>query len=128
MVIQERVATRSVLVSKNIVLNDQSCPLCLQHQEKLNHLFLHCMANWWFDTSYRNLEKHIWEAYFYATIWSIWIMRNKLIFQNVTIGSEEVVDLIKYRVAMWMKVKFEIKVYSIEGFKGFLDGIRLLKL
>ncbi|XP_058217419.1 uncharacterized protein LOC131328494 [Rhododendron vialii] len=151
---KERVATRSVLLSKNIVLTDQSCPLCSLHQESPNHLFLRCkfswsvwsqildwwhffwvcpssiagMASWWFDSSFRNLEKHIWEVCFYATIWSIWIMRNKLIFHSMTISSEEVVDLIKYRVAMWMKVKYEIKVYSIEEFKGFSDGIRLLKL
>ncbi|KAI8534834.1 hypothetical protein RHMOL_Rhmol10G0127300 [Rhododendron molle] len=55
-------------------------------------------------------------------------MRNRIIFQNVTSSLEEVVDLIKYRVTMWMKVKFDIKVYSIEDFKGYLDGIRLLKL
>ncbi|KAI8555421.1 hypothetical protein RHMOL_Rhmol05G0173500 [Rhododendron molle] len=141
-------------VTKNIVLNDQSCPLCSLHQETPNHLFLHCkfswsdwsqildwwhifwvcpasvagMASWWFDTSFRNLEKHIWEACFFVTIWSIWIMRSRLIFQNVMIGLEEVVDLIKYRVSMWVKVKFDIKVYSIEEFKRFLDGIRLLEL
>ncbi|KAI8555423.1 hypothetical protein RHMOL_Rhmol05G0173500 [Rhododendron molle] len=55
-------------------------------------------------------------------------MRSRLIFQNVMIGLEEVVDLIKYRVSMWVKVKFDIKVYSIEEFKRFLDGIRLLEL
>ncbi|KAI8534833.1 hypothetical protein RHMOL_Rhmol10G0127300 [Rhododendron molle] len=86
------------------------------------------MASWWFDSSFRNLKKHVWEACFFAIIWSLWIMRNRIIFQNVTSSLEEVVDLIKYRVTMWMKVKFDIKVYSIEDFKGYLDGIRLLKL
>lgn len=40
----------------------------------------------------------------------------------------EVGELIKTIEAMWMKMKFDIKVYTVEDFKGFLDGIRKVKL
>ncbi|KAI8530573.1 hypothetical protein RHMOL_Rhmol11G0070200 [Rhododendron molle] len=49
-------------------------------------------------------------------------------FNNVKRSASEVGDLAKTRVAMWMKTKFDIKVYSIEEFKSFLGGIRKLKL
>lgn len=47
-------------------------------------------------------------------------------FKNGSDGFGKVGDLIKYRVAVWMKVIFDIKMYTVENFKGFLDGIRLL--
>lgn len=152
--VQERLATRSVLLNRNIALNDSLCPFCSLQLETPNHLILHCQFSWyiwtqildwwhtkwvcppsiadllcwWFDNSFRNLEKHIWEACFYATIWSIWMTRNGYIFKDATARSEEVVDIIKFRVAMWIKVKFNIRLYSVEDFKSFLDGIRSLKL
>ncbi|XP_058216922.1 receptor-like protein 43 [Rhododendron vialii] len=53
---------------------------------------------------------------------------NGCIFNGATTWASEVVDLIKTRVAMWMKTKFDIKIYTMEDFKGYLDGIRKVKL
>ncbi|XP_058211699.1 uncharacterized protein LOC131323875 [Rhododendron vialii] len=152
--LQERLATRSVLMSRNIVVNDVLCSFCSLFLETPNHLLLHCHFSWcvwsqvldwwhtnwvcpssiadlmcgWFDNNFRKLEKHIWKVCFYATIWSIWMMRNGCIFKNATASSEEVVDIIKFRVAMWIKVKFNVRMYTVEDFKRFLDGIRSLNL
>ncbi|KAI8548528.1 hypothetical protein RHMOL_Rhmol07G0279500 [Rhododendron molle] len=49
-------------------------------------------------------------------------------FNNTLRSAREVGDQIKTKVAMWMKAKFDIKVYSVEDFKCFLHGIRKLKL
>ncbi|KAI8556028.1 hypothetical protein RHMOL_Rhmol05G0221100 [Rhododendron molle] len=104
MAIQERVSTRSVLSSRNIVPEGQSisCRLCSLHLEMPDHVLLHCqfswktwsvildwwhvtwvcpetlsdLVRWWFDTRFRNLEKNVWEASFYATLWSLWLARN----------------------------------------------------
>ncbi|KAI8534606.1 hypothetical protein RHMOL_Rhmol10G0103500 [Rhododendron molle] len=86
------------------------------------------VALWWFGNKFRNLEKHIREVCFFATLWSIWLTRNGCIFNGATTRASEVVDLIKTRVAMWMKAKFDIKIYTVEDFKGYLDGIRKVKL
>ncbi|KAI8570703.1 hypothetical protein RHMOL_Rhmol01G0057000 [Rhododendron molle] len=59
---------------------------------------------------------------------SLWLVRNDYAFNNASTQAWEVGDLIKTRVAMWMKTKFDIKVYSVEDFKMFLDGIRKVKL
>ncbi|XP_058198562.1 uncharacterized protein LOC131314086 [Rhododendron vialii] len=154
--VKERVATRSVLLSRNLINEIQLalCPLCSLHLETHQHLFLHChfslnvwsiildwwnikwvcpifvpeLANWWFTNGFYNLEKHVWKACFYATLWSIWLVRNDTIFNNSTKQAWEVGDSVKTRVAMWMKVKYDIKVYIVEEFKIFLDGVRKLRL
>lgn len=154
--LQGRVATRSVLAHRNMLQEGQVplCPLCSLSEETPKHLFLHCMfswntwssimqwwqvvwvcpssltdlAIWWFGNSFRNLEKHMWEVTFFASLWSLWLARNDLIFNNVSRSASEVGELIKTRVAMWMKAKFDIKVYSVEDFRSFLGGIRKLKL
>ncbi|XP_058217028.1 uncharacterized protein LOC131327925 [Rhododendron vialii] len=156
MAIQGRVATRSLLVSTNMLEEGplSKCPFCITFEETPKHLFLHCkfswntwslivvwwqmlwvcppsladLAKWWFDNRFRSLERHIWEVTFFATLWSLWLARNDLVFNNVSRSASEVGDQIKTRVAMWMKAKFEIKVYSVEDFKCFLGGIRKLKL
>ncbi|KAI8531880.1 hypothetical protein RHMOL_Rhmol11G0170300 [Rhododendron molle] len=122
--------------------------------ETPQHLFLHCnfswdlwsllldwwhvrwvcppsledLALWWFDSRFKNLEKHLREATFYATLWSLWLVRNDYVFKNATTCMREVGELVKTRVAMWMKSKFEITLYTVEEFKGFLDGIRKLRI
>lgn len=40
---------------------------------------------------------------------------------------EEITDLVKTRMAIWIKGKFDIKDYSIEDFKWNLAGIRKTK-
>lgn len=156
MAIQSKVATRSVLLGRNMLPEGQSvlCPFCTLHLESPHHLFLHCHFSWdvwsrildwwhvqwvcpasvedlfiwWDDSRFRNLEKHMWEATFFATLWSLWLVRNSYVFNNATTSSGEVGDLIKTRVAMWVKAKFDLKVYSVEDFRIFLDGVRVLKL
>lgn len=80
------------------------------------------LANWWFGHGFHNLERHIWEVCLFATLWFLWLVRNDYAFNNASTEPWEVGDLIKTRVAMWMKAKFDIKVYSVEDFKVYLDG------
>ncbi|KAI8535123.1 hypothetical protein RHMOL_Rhmol10G0150800 [Rhododendron molle] len=156
MAVKERAVTRSVLLSRNLI-NDihlALCPLCSLHLETHQHLFLHChfswnvwsiildwwnikwvcpisvpdLAQWWFTNGFFNLEKYVWEICFYATLWSLWLVRNDTIFNNSSKQAWEVGDLVITRVAMWIKAKFDIKVYSIEEFKIFLDGVRKLRV
>lgn len=50
--------------------------------------------------------------------------QNGYIFNNVTTGVCEIAELIKTRVAMWIKAKFDIKIYLVEDFQGYVDRIR----
>ncbi|KAI8524775.1 hypothetical protein RHMOL_Rhmol13G0175300 [Rhododendron molle] len=48
MAIKEKVATRSLLLSRNLISEIQQalCPLCSEHCETNQHLFLHCRFSW----------------------------------------------------------------------------------
>ncbi|KAI8553934.1 hypothetical protein RHMOL_Rhmol05G0055300 [Rhododendron molle] len=48
------------------------------------------LANWWFDNRFRRLERHIWEVTFFAALWSLWLARNDLVFNNVSRSITEV--------------------------------------
>ncbi|KAI8558470.1 hypothetical protein RHMOL_Rhmol04G0096400 [Rhododendron molle] len=148
MSMQSKVATRSVLLGRNLIPEGQStlCPFCLLHLETPQHLFLHCHFlwdvwsqilewwhlrwvcpasleahfEWWMESRFRNLEKNLWEATFFATMWSLWLARNDYVSNNASSGAGVVGERIKARVAMWIKAKFNIKVYTVEVFKVFL--------
>ncbi|XP_058208091.1 uncharacterized protein LOC131321096 [Rhododendron vialii] len=112
MACQSKIATRSILSSRNIIVGvDETalfCPFCLLELETPVHVLLSCLFStviwsriadwwnivwvaptnladlsfWWFSSHFKNLEKHLWECCFYATLWSIWIARNDAIFNN----------------------------------------------
>lgn len=82
----------------------------------------------WESFNFKNLEKWCWIAIFYAVIWSIWLARNDTVFNNKVWELEEVIDLAKTRMALWIKGKYNVKNYSVEDFKRCLEGIRRIKL
>ncbi|XP_058215516.1 uncharacterized protein LOC131326672 [Rhododendron vialii] len=156
MACQSKIATRSILSSRNIMVGvDETalfCPFCLLELETPVHVLLSCpfstviwsriadwwnivwvapsnladLSFWWFSSHFKNLEKHLWECCFYATLWSIWIARNDAIFNNKIVDCNHLEELIKSRAAMWIKAKFDIKVYTVEDIKSNLDGVRRL--
>ncbi|PSS08274.1 Endonuclease [Actinidia chinensis var. chinensis] len=81
----------------------------------------------WFSNSFKEVEKACWEAIFFAIIWSLWKARNELIFSNVNIVKAELIDLIKLRVAFWVKAKCNINEYSVVDIQRCLDGIRSIR-
>lgn len=94
----------------------------------INHVYV-CLVKVWRERERLWVSpKHLWEATFFATLWSLWLVRNDYVFNNASTRAGDVGEQVKTRVAMWMNAKFNVKVYSVEEFKVFLDGIRLLKL
>ncbi|GFY98859.1 hypothetical protein Acr_13g0002600 [Actinidia rufa] len=81
----------------------------------------------WFSNSFKEVEKAYWEAIFFAITWSLWKARNELIFSNVNIVKAEFIDLIKLRVAFWVKAKCNINEYSVVDIQRCLDGIRSIR-
>ena len=96
-------------------------------EETLNHLFWECdtakwvwqfIANWWslsksFNKIYRfsiNKLMHlkgssesskIWHMVVAAAVWSIWLARNELVFQSISIRRSVLVQLVFTRVNKW---------------------------
>lgn len=77
----------------------------------------------WLETLYRNLDRKCRECCFYASLWSLWIPRNELVFRNMSIQSVQVAELVKTRVALWIKGKHNIRLYSVDDFRRCLDGV-----
>lgn len=68
-------------------------------------LFQHLMAllQVWNGNNFKNLERLCWQACFYAVVWSIWLARNEIVFENKNMDKEEIVDLAKTRKAPGLK-------------------------
>lgn len=130
------------------------CPLCNVEIESPPHLLLHCRISWnvwsqivewwglvwvcpytvyelmcwWFSNKFKSVEKGCWEICFYAVLWSLWLQRNKIVFNAQYVDIAEMVDSIKTKVALWTKVCFNIQDYSVEDIKRCLQGVRKLKM
>ncbi|KAK2654997.1 hypothetical protein Ddye_008049 [Dipteronia dyeriana] len=66
---------------------DGVCKMCNQDLETLNHTFLHCVWSWKFLT----------------TIWTLWEMRNEVVFRGKNISVFQVVDMVKFKMVWWFK-------------------------
>lgn len=155
MAVQECVSTRSVLVRRGILnIEHGLCPFCNVEEETPNHLLLLCnvarkvwdevMVWWnlvwvspasiknlflfWEGFKFKNLAKSCWQATFYAVLWTIWLCRNDTVFNNKAWEVDDIMDLVKTRMAVWIKGRFNLHVYSVEDFKWNLDGIRKVKV
>ena len=71
----------------------------------------------WIDAGLRDMQNKMWKACFYAIVWSIWELRNKIIFQNKNVSwTTFIVELMtscEYRISS-MKAKWSISVDSYE--------------
>lgn len=152
MAIQGLIASKSVLVSRGILnSNTDQCPFCNSVGETPNHLLLLCnvakrvweevilwwdmvwvcppnlktLFAYWYSFKFENLEKLCWQASFYSGVWTF---RNELVFRNKMCEVEEIADLVKTRMTIWIKGKYDVRDYSIEDFKWNLAGTRKVKI
>ena len=125
--------TKEMLWKKGILqANQLSCSLCAVHTEleSLDHLLVHCPISWniwqeiaaelgqviahpatfrrhfeqWLSRKWRNtIMKKVWCATFFAVAWSIWLMRNEVIFQQKAVNVEILCNLVKWRVSFWTR-------------------------
>ena len=98
------------------------CVLCDLEDETNYHLFIHCSFVWevwgeclswfgvawvtpsnlkrlmesWFDSEFRTVAKRRWISCFFAVIWSVWIIRNKIIFENGIADRNQLVEQIRH--------------------------------
>ncbi|GKV10561.1 hypothetical protein SLEP1_g21905 [Rubroshorea leprosula] len=131
LVTQDRIPSEVNLWRKG-VLRDVSmimCKMCEEGDESTRHLFLHyhianilwgrCCRWWgvegvlaescseafvqhkgWFKDK-RSREG--WEVIWFAVIWTIWLARNGKIFNNETVDTDQLFQLIQARSFIWLK-------------------------
>lgn len=66
---------------------------------------------YWDSIRFQNLEKFCWQATFYDVISTIWTSRNESVFNNRVWEVDEISDLVKTRMAIWIKGRFNISAY-----------------
>ncbi|KAF1888790.1 hypothetical protein Lal_00036832 [Lupinus albus] len=127
---QDRIPTKDALHKRDIPLNnggDLHCVFCNDTPETANHLFSNCKLSYsiwqllynWLNisvalplTPINHFTHHlgmmhnrkrwkVWSVVWLATIWALWLTRNDIIFNNVTISSHKILDYAKVKVWLW---------------------------
>lgn len=129
-----RVKTGDLLHHLSILsdFNDSLCHFCGEEPESVDHLFLQCgmvwevwcevlrwwsvewvvpasiksLFCWWRGWKFKKVKRVLWELSSLAVIWSVWKVRNEVIFKGVVPKWEVLGDTptIKFRLACWVKV------------------------
>ena len=110
-----------------------ACVFCKSEPESSTHLMLHCyfawmvwadmmdwwelkgafpgavegILHWWDRVALNRKEIWIWKVIPLAVIWSLWKLRNECIFKSVSPTLVDLCELIKIRVALWLKHRFK---------------------
>ena len=140
-VLQERLNTRERLCKLNILPPVSApCPFCQVEVESVEHLFFGCLLPWslwtdclswwgitwccpknpasffqaWCGVAFYGLEKKLWVMLFYVLIWSIWNIRNRIVFENMKPDWEMEKRQVKLRWGFWMKGWMNKKFYADE--------------
>jgi len=146
--------TKEVLWKKGLLqVNQLNCPFCTAEIESLSHILMACPASWtiwdiiakdmdqvlsmpgsfkqhfeeWMKRKWRNtIMKKIWCSSFFAISWSLWLMRNEMIFQQKEMNVQMLCNLIRWRVAFWTKAWKDQIPYSTSELVRKFDVIPLL--
>jgi len=146
--------TKDKLWRKGIISEElNQCTFCHNHAEDINHLLATCTVAWsvWQtiagdlgeqitnENSLRNLyatwlsknmpnktRRKIWLSSFFATLWSLWMHRNGIIFKQRELDVQGLCHMIKWRVTSWSKVWMEEVPYSAELLAHNFQALPLL--
>ena len=138
--VRERIATKDQLVKRGLLERRQAvCVFCNTEMESVDHLFFSCHSSWkiwmhfcsmwgvdwvmhnqpsraiasWYYALPVKAGKEVWFMSFFVISWSIWLMRNDMIFNGKVFDSRQIIDTIRLRIAWWFKAKWPDSVYSI---------------
>ncbi|KAK9018322.1 hypothetical protein V6N11_001298 [Hibiscus sabdariffa] len=126
-----------------------------QENEYVAHLLLFCKISWelWMrlaslwrmqlvfpcnlssfitllhDSCPVRLKESIWYIIPFAILWSIWILRNEIVFKNGKVDEIQLSFLAKFRLASWFKAKFPKASVSLDNLllDPSISGIPKLK-
>ena len=125
---QDRLPTKTNLQRRQVQIMDASCPFCGGMDEEVSHLFFHCTKIrpiWWETISWMNISsvfpsnpvQHFlqhsfvqvegirssrWQSWWMAVVWSIWKMRNRIIFSNESFNGSKLFDDAVFLAWTWL--------------------------
>ncbi|KAJ0568314.1 putative RNA-directed DNA polymerase [Helianthus annuus] len=143
--LSERLPTKSALAARNIDIGSSGCPLCNEHSESSEHLFVAChfsqaiwlgIAQWCkiaplimfslkdvldirYAVSGSKRKKKIINAIFQVVIWSIWRLRNEVIFRQVDPNMSRVIEETKSMSYLWIKNRQKASSWSWNEWRNF---------
>ena len=116
--LRDRLPTRQNLQRRQVQITDTLCPFCRNTEDGASHLFFHCskiQPLWWETMSWLHLQgafplspknhflQHIgvqvdgvrfkrWHCWWLALTWSIWKLRNSIVFSNATFNANKLLE------------------------------------
>ncbi|KAI8015319.1 hypothetical protein LOK49_LG05G02378 [Camellia lanceoleosa] len=79
---------------------------------------------WWEGQVVRSKERMIWRGVPLVVLWSIWQHRNAIVFKAAIPSLEELCEVIKVRIALWLKPRFSKHLFSVQDFVLNLKQVR----
>ncbi|GLT34213.1 hypothetical protein SLA2020_087400 [Shorea laevis] len=131
--LHKRIPTKDNLLLRGVLKEGSQtiCNLCGSYVEDVDHLLLSCSVVWrlwtkcftWWGLTYamhQHLDKafqqhvwinrrkkcsRVWEATWFAVIWTIWLCRNENIFKETNADEEKLFTLVQIRSFHWIFAK-----------------------
>ncbi|XP_057444973.1 uncharacterized protein LOC130737234 [Lotus japonicus] len=149
MPIMENLIKRGLVIHSN---NSGQCVFCRDQVETSSHLFFSCKIvyglwmncyNWMGIQGVLPKEDMLhflqhaipwkgkkvngwWKTVWFATIWSIWLCRNAVIFNSGIIDIEELCSLIKWRAWTWLRAR--VPSFKVSHYEWDKDPIYCLTM
>ncbi|KAL9681272.1 hypothetical protein QQ045_013054 [Rhodiola kirilowii] len=148
----ESLPSKDLLCKRRILSREEDlfCVLCGWEKETSDHLLIHCEWSWrlwtvclqwwgccwvtpqkarcllesWDLGGLSKSSKRLGRILCYAILWSIWEERNKRCFRNCKRRVEEIVELVKARVAWWAKFRRTKCPYSLSTIKSNIEDVK----
>ena len=146
-----RIAVKEQLARRGLVdWNIAVCTFCKAEIESVVHLFFACRFSWliwmhycsiwdlswvfhiesvafllaWQEALPVNSGNELWKMAFFAIIWSIWLMRNEMVFNGKVFDLRQILDIINLKIANWFKAKWPKCTNSILDIVRFPNIIK----
>ncbi|GKV35665.1 hypothetical protein SLEP1_g43906 [Rubroshorea leprosula] len=135
-----RIPTKTNLFKRGIIKDpaEVMCSLCKEYMEDCDHLFLSCKItteiwnrclNWWgvqavlASNVWDGFRQHEgiavskrmrvgWEVVWFALVWTIWLTRNEVLFNNKIVDKNKLFDLVQVRSFHWLTNRGKVLRYS----------------
>lgn len=82
------------------------------------------LMHWWSGMKWRKTELEIWKVVPLAMLWSVWRLRNNCLFKEGHVDLEGLGELVKVRIALWVKSNMKGVKYSVHDIVANLKQVK----